>query len=662
MAIPQSEDERRSVATPLNFSELESLRLLCKQIKPNQVTSLNYFRSGVGFMHVRGRDKEGDVSVSSSATCVLSLAATGEWNSSEADTASLAKKLIDKEKSAGLDKDNPFTTAWILDAVTALERDVAYPFVADTTYKAKIAHKEGVLQDAIRKSDDGAVSIAGYPGSAYLTQLVVRVLRRREKLPPELEDKVNGWAWAEMTRQLALVQARSKTRDAFSFAYLLMLVTSGTPSSEISPEKSSFQRASLQTVFNCQLQDGTWPLSRPLFHYPTVGNAHCYEFEMLTQLLQEPGLRDLLIDYLPNLRRAAESLSRSVYELDSGVRAWASGHHPQLPGPESWTTASVYHFVHNLDRILAEAVRRDLFQYLETPFPGPMARGYLREEFASRFLDSKVKFHGNKYSLKEHLWQLFVSPLMSEAASIANGRRFSKETPRSAIFFGPPGTSKTDLSKEIAGFLGWPYLAVDPSHFLRNGMDGIQAEANIVFRRLEETERIVVLFDEFDELVRQRDSPNALPFSRLLTTAMLPKLARLHKQGTIVFIIATNHIGEFDLAIRRRGRFDRGVQIMPPTYDAKTKGKKWGPQKIDLGEKLSEFGLDADDDVKSRVGDLTYDECESFASELRDADTVETVRSKLTNAWSRCTLNTPVSEEEKATWKQRCEDEEKFNF
>jgi SpoVK/Ycf46/Vps4 family AAA+-type ATPase len=56
----------------------------------------------------------------------------------------------------------------------------------------------------------------------------------------------------------------------------------------------------------------------------------------------------------------------------------------------------------------------------------------------------------------------------------------------------------------VAEFLGWPLLSIDPSHLLRNGMDGIQAEANAIFRRLQETEGIVVLFDEFDELVRER--------------------------------------------------------------------------------------------------------------------------------------------------------------
>src|SRR4051812_16173556 len=94
-----------------------------------------------------------------------------------------------------------------------------------------------------------------------------------------------------------------------------------------------------------------------------------------------------------------------------------------------------------------------------------------------------------------------LDSLAEEADSIADGRQFKKGTPRSAIFFGPPGTSKTELSKKIAEFIGWPHLPVDPSLLLRNGMDGIQAEANTIFRMLEETERVVVLFDEFDEFV-----------------------------------------------------------------------------------------------------------------------------------------------------------------
>ena len=44
-------------------------------------------------------------------------------------------------------------------------------------------------------------------------------------------------------------------------------------------------------------------------------------------------------------------------------------------------------------------------------------------------------------------------------------------------------------------------LAIDPSHLLRNGMEGMQAEANTIFHL---PKKIMFLFDEFDELVKER--------------------------------------------------------------------------------------------------------------------------------------------------------------
>jgi len=141
---------------------------------------------------------------------------------------------------------------------------------------------------------------------------------------------------------------------------------------------------------------------------------------------------------------------------------------------------------------------------------------------------------------------------------------------------------------------------------------------------LEETERVVVLFDEFDELVRERGSSNSEPFSRLLTTAMLPKLASIHKRATLVFIIATNHVGEFDLAIRRRGRFDRVVQIMPPTYEAKMAKSNWGPERnLDPAAMVGNLKVELTDEVTGQISDLTYDECEQFVVDLSKAQNVQ---------------------------------------
>jgi hypothetical protein len=591
-------------STHLSFQQLERLRLFCRQILLDQVASLQYFAHGPGYQHVRGRNK---VSISSTATCVQSLAATGCWITSGHNkhlTKTLIQKLLSENTSAKLAPNNPFTTAWILDGVKTLQN---FSDPLDAPEEERIELKLSILRKEITEGG-GGIRIAPYPKSAYLTQLVVRVLRRFDKLK-DLEGLVKEWAWPELARQLALVQAGSKTQDAFAVAYLLMLVTSVTPGSKINPEQSSIQRAALRTLFDCQLTDGTWPLSRPLFHYPDFGNAYCYEYEMLTQLLQEPELTDHLLEHMAKLSVSAASVSESVYRVEGGIPAWTSGHHPNQGEPESWATASVYHFIYQLDRLLAEAVRRELFRYAEVPMPRTISvRSKEPGDFAPGFLDCTLEVQGERRSLKGFLWERFVKPLSDEAETLVLGRKFDKATPRAAIFFGPPGTSKTELSKRIADFLGWPLLAVDPSLLLRKGMDGIQAEANAIFRILEETERVVVLFDEFDELVRERVASESEPFSRLLTTAMLPKLANIHKRASLVFIIATNHIGEFDIAIRRQGRFDRLVQIMPPTSEAKLSKHDRGREKnLDLEKRLNDLGINPTADVQGKIGDLTFD-------------------------------------------------------
>ena len=652
--MPLASKDDQEKATRLDFKELERLRLFSKENLRNQLASLNYFAHSYGFKHL---EDSNHVSVASSATCVISLVATDAWSahSNKTKSKALLKYLISQDESADLEPNNPFTLAWILDAAAALK---GYCGPLDPKDIRVVQKKEKSLRDTVRDAN-GGVKIDPYPASAYLTQLAVRVLR---PLTGKLRKTVTDWAWAELARQLALIQSKSKSADAFAVAYLLMLVARITPTTKISPEQTSIQRTALRSFFDCQGDDGTWPLSRPLFHYPKVGSAYCYEYEMLTQLLQQDELHVLLLDYLPNLRCAAASASNTVYRVKGHIRTWTSGHHPQKGGPESWATASVYHYFHALDRLLAKAIRKELFSYLEAPLPTTSVRANKKSDFAPEFLDSSVKIMDRgkvkQRSLRNFLWDGFVKPLWDESEDIAKGRTFSRKTPRSAIFFGPPGTSKTELSQKIADFLGWPLLAIDPSHLLRNGMDGIQAEANNIFRILEQTEGVVVLFDEFDELVLERGSPKAETFSRFLTTAMLPKLASIHKRATIAFIVATNNVGDFDIAIRRQGRFDRLVQVMPPTHDAKMTKKDWGVSKIDVASTLRRLKVNVSLDIKQKIGDLTYGECDDFATDLAGATSKKSVVSILENHWSRCTLNSGVpGEKVQKTWRQRCEKE-----
>jgi len=555
----------------------------------------------------------------------MSLFAAGLYQSSEcaawrAGAQKLAEHLIRSEWQSANLKQTPFTIAFVLEAVTLLcELDVHL----DASDAAMVAKAELRLKRALKdRKCLGAIAIKEYPPTAYVTQLVTRVLDRRKALGRELRILVRAWAAKEITRQTALYTSVEKLADCYALAYSAILLASlSRPSDsdlavqQLSPEEAGLLHGAIDLLFAKQLPDGSWPPSQPLFRYPREGNAYCYEYEMLVQLLSERTLHPLLLKHLDKLALAAYPLKDRTFLLPSGALAWASGHHPQDPGPESWATASVFHFANALDRLVAEGVRRELFRYLNQEYQPPLEPRADYGSFAPGLLDSNITLEGQQpQSLREVLLNRFVRPIAESAQDVALGRPFSEKVKISAIFFGPPGTSKTKLTEYIAQFLQWPRLVIDPSHLVRKGMDLIQAEANTLFDMIAAAERIVVLFDEFDEIVRERTSENTEMISRLLTTAMLPKLSQIYDRRRVVFILATNHLEQFDFAISRLGRFDRIFQVMPPTATAKL--AHWKQEH----EHLKEIGTNIAN-LEKDMGVLIFKEFEEMAPELMKAQT-----------------------------------------
>ena len=96
----------------------------------------------------------------------------------------------------------------------------------------------------------------------------------------------------------------------------------------------------------------------------------------------------------------------------------------------------------------------------------------------------------------------------------------------------------------------------------------MQRTADGIFSKLMELDHVVILFDEIDELVRERDlEPDQ--FGRFLTTSMLPRLAELWKARKVIYFVATNHIEYFDRAVTRSERFDAIIFLSPPSFEIK---------------------------------------------------------------------------------------------
>src|SRR4051794_26941956 len=111
----------------MDFADLEALRRELTGISEAHVPSLKHYLDPVsfGYRHKFSTEDGTDFSKASTATCVLSLVRSGKWaeGPSEGHAADLANTLLRSEwRSADLDVNNPFTVAFLLEAVTALEQ------------------------------------------------------------------------------------------------------------------------------------------------------------------------------------------------------------------------------------------------------------------------------------------------------------------------------------------------------------------------------------------------------------------------------------------------------------------------------------------------------------------------------------------------------------
>jgi hypothetical protein len=678
-------------ATALNFEELYALKQFVDQLRQQHVASLRVYEEADpnnGFKSSEAAPTRNRISISSSATCIGSLVLSGAWEA-PTDASGTTVWWVGREEeflkrllrvdwtSADLPSNNSYTTAFVIEAVSLLSDYISkkdatrldliwnervqfgdddfkkkHPIgiSQSTDYRTLLSKATDLLHQSLTSHRDASpneayITVLEYPPSGYLTQLAARALRAVHRIGDSECDNVANWAAREITAQTALIQADSKNADPLQLIYLIICLASFRSKFAETPNELDLIRYGLEVFFRTQKPDGSWPLSRPLFHYPTTGSAYCYDYEALAQLLLCQPLYDALFAFMPAIEKATFALDRTKFNLTTGGYGWASNHHPQSPGPESWSTASVYLYLFALDRFIAEGIRRSIAQELELPYIGVRRTQDTKRQFASKFLDCP-RSAGDSRSLKEAFYDLLVKPIADASSLVAKGQKLPDGIPVSAILFGPPGTSKTEIIDQISDYIGWPAFAVDPSYFVQGGLDAIQAQANKIFRMLSSAEEIIVLFDEFDEMVRNRANADEA-MSRFLTTAMLPKLAKINKQRRILFIVATNFIDTFDVAISRAGRFDYVIQMMPPTAEAKLKApndgatKGWAETLVWLKGQLGSADFDTE------LADLTFLETKSLVTKIangrkfNETALVSQIKAIWADALARCTLRRP---------------------
>ncbi len=331
----------------------------------------------------------------------------------------------------------------------------------------------------------------------------------------------------------------------------------------------------VKTFFRYQEDDGNWRHYFPIFYYKGTGANYCWSYEALEAILNEFS-QDILSDdieyYLDRLERSVSWLNhyRLTYKpdgVDRSFEGWnAGGRIRSLEGriPEMWATGVAHIFLRKLRDTLSYWIQQEILREFDALLF--IEDELERKKVFNNVVDSCVDIYGKQYSLVDVI-------KISIADHLADKRRYGKKLDiRSVLFFGPPGTGKTRLARSLARYMGWPFITITPTSFLRDGFENIYRRTSDIFSLLFDLRYVVVLFDEIDALLlrRSHDRYSASDVvQQFLTTMMLPHLAQLYDNGRVLFIVATNHLRLFDEAIIRPGRFDVLLCIGPPDANMK---------------------------------------------------------------------------------------------
>lgn len=137
------------------------------------------------------------------------------------------------------------------------------------------------------------------------------------------------------------------------------------------------------------------------------------------------------------------------------------------------------------------------------------------------------------------------------------------------LLYGPPGCGKTFLARALAGELGARFISVGLHDVLDMWFGQSERNVHQLFEAARRNAPCVLFLDEIDALGFKR---SALTHShgRNVVVQFLAELDSTRDDNEGVFVLgATNQPWDVDTALRRPGRFDRTMLVLPPNAEAR---------------------------------------------------------------------------------------------
>lgn len=122
------------------------------------------------------------------------------------------------------------------------------------------------------------------------------------------------------------------------------------------------------------------------------------------------------------------------------------------------------------------------------------------------------------------------------------------------LLYGEPGTGKSTFCRAIASYLNYNIHVIDIQEFIDKPEELKERVTRI-------TNNSVVLFEDIDCIIADRENENISDKSKFIIGTVLNILDGINSPNNVLFLATTNHIDKIDNAILRNGRFDLTVEI-----------------------------------------------------------------------------------------------------
>jgi AAA+ superfamily predicted ATPase len=245
---------------------------------------------------------------------------------------------------------------------------------------------------------------------------------------------------------------------------------------------------------------------------------------------------------------------------------------PAEPPPAAETATSLSDAIPGQTRVPGDenafdwdAAARDLGEIAQPLFVGDDGEQLTEPAYDLESSGINLADVGGMEQVKARLEAAFLAPMRNPELS----RMYHKSLKGGLLLYGPPGCGKTFIARAVAGELGAGFISVTLADVLDMYIGNSERNLSEIFATARRNAPCVLFFDEIDALGQKRGQlrNNA---ARGVVNQFLTELDGVDSANEGVFVLAaTNAPWDVDVALRRPGRLDRTLLVMPPDQTAR---------------------------------------------------------------------------------------------